>query len=232
MKIIELSRKTAALCLVGILVGVFNLDAQDNGDSGVTAGQQLSVSAQAGETTNRVVTAATDKAKSKVHALPKGIEEIVAMSEAGVSSEILIQFIKNSGILYRPTGADIIVMKQRGLPDEVIMAMLAREKEIEAQVEAARQQVAAPAIVRSLATDGRIDPESYEFFWYHYAYPRALSSSYRTLARYTGPYFPPPFYAGPRWRTDGFSSDALAPRGGNISKESGLPLTERRARSP
>jgi hypothetical protein len=143
-------------------------------------------------------------------ALAAGFEEVVAMSEAGVSKELLIKFVESSAKVGQPSGADIIAMKARGLSDEVIVTLMARSA-VQAREAQARNTVAAPAIVRQLSTDGKMDPESYEFFWYHHAYPRALASSYQTLA----PYSPSYYQRGNRnrdrvpWRTDGFAGDAL-----------------------
>lgn len=143
-------------------------------------------------------------------ALAAGFEEVVAMSEAGVSKELLIKFVESSARVGQPSGADIIAMKARGLSDEVIVTLMARGA-VQAREAQARQTVAAPAIVRQLSTDGKIDPESYEFFWYHHAYPRALASSYQTLAPYSSSYS----QRGNRnrdrvpWRNDGFAGDSL-----------------------
>lgn len=150
------------------------------------------------------------------HQLAAGFEEIVAMSEAGVSKELLVQFVESAAHIARPTGADIIAMKARGLPDEVIVTMMHRHA-AQTRAAQARQTVAAPAIVRQLSTDGKLDPESYEFFWYHHAYPRALASSYQTLAPYSPSYYQRWGRNRDRipWRTDGFAGDALVqPRPG------------------
>lgn len=153
----------------------------------------------------------------KPHALPKGIEEVVRMSEAGLAPEVLTRFIENSGLAYEPSGADLIEMKRRGVSDDVMVVMLAKSAAIKAEYDAARRKVAAPAIVRTLSTDGQLDPESYEFFWFHHAYPRVLAGSYQTLSPYTQSQYHrgsrKAHDAGPKWRTDGFSRDSFTPGG-------------------
>lgn len=135
------------------------------------------------------------------------------MSEAGIASEVLVRYIEGSGIAYEPTGADLIAMKQRGVPAEVMVVMLARSSAIRAEYEAARKKIAAPAIVRTLVTDGHLDPESYEFFWFHHAYPRALAGSYRTLSPQAQSFYfrssRKGHNGGPKWRTDGFERRSL-----------------------
>jgi hypothetical protein len=152
---------------------------------------------------------ATAPAEPK-HKLAAGFEEVVAMSEAGVSKELLIKFVESSSRVAQPVGADIIAMKARGLPDEVIVTLMARG-DVQAREAQARRAVAAPAIVRQLSTDGQLDSESYEFFWYHHAYPRALASSYQTLAPYSPSYYPRGNRNRDRipWRNDGFAGDSL-----------------------
>jgi glucose/arabinose dehydrogenase len=172
---------------------------------------------------------AADKPANAVTARPEpkpklaaGFEEVVAMSEAGVSKELLVKFVESSAKVAQPTGADIIAMKARGLPDEVIVTLMARGA-VQAREAQARRTVAAPAIVRQLSTDGQLDPESYEFFWYHHAYPRALASSYQTLA----PYSPSYYQRGNRnrdripWRTDGFAGDSLVQKRPATARVSG-----------
>jgi len=116
--------------------------------------------------------------------------------------------VETSARIAQPSGADIIAMKARGLPDEVIVTMMHRSI-AQAREARARQTVAAPAIVRQLSTDGQLDPDSYEFFWYHYAYPRALASSYRTLAPYSPSYYQRYGRNRVPWRNDGFPRDSL-----------------------
>lgn len=201
---------TISLIAVGATVG--RAPAQEK--AAVSTGGEKSSTAPA----KVEATAAADAKVSpspKPHALPKGIEEIVRMSEAGLAPEVLTRFIENSGLAYEPTGADLIAMKRRGVPDDVMVVMLAKSSAIKAEYDAARKKIAAPAIVRTLSTDGQLDPESYEFFWFHHAYPRALAGSYQTLSPYTQSYYyrgsRKTHDPGPKWRTDGFARGSFTP---------------------
>ncbi len=206
--------RLSSLILAGSIVlgsTAFRGLAQENSTSSTVESKPEPASTRAGAKPEPANAAAA--AKPRAHTLPKGIEEIVRMSEAGISNEVLKRYIENSGLAYEPTGADLIAMKQRGVPDEVTVVMLARSSAIRAEYEAARRRIAAPAIVRTLATDGQLDPESYEFFWFHHAYPRALAGSYQTLAPYSQSYLRGRSYrdsdAGPKWRTDGFARESF-----------------------
>ena len=125
-----------------------------------------------------------EAAERVASAYSPGIEDILKMARAHVSKEVIMAFIKHSTTAYQPTSSEIIALKEQGVADEVITALLERGAEAKARVNRFKGAVAAPAIVRDLSTPGNLDPESYEFWFYHYAYPRALSYSYRTLPSY------------------------------------------------
>lgn len=112
------------------------------------------------------------------------IDEILKLAEASVSKEVMLSFVASSATFYNLSAADVIALKEKGVVDEVITALLKRDAEVKSSVAQARGTTAAPSIVRRLATEGQLDPESYDFWFYHYAYPRALSESYRMLAPY------------------------------------------------
>lgn len=114
--------------------------------------------------------------------LSSTVRDILKLSDARVSSEIIVAFIDRSRSGYMPTPTDLIALKEHNVPDEVTSALMKRGAEIEAQTVRIKSDPAAPTIVRQLSSGSYIDPDSYEFFYLHYAYPRALSYSYRTLA--------------------------------------------------
>jgi len=198
------------ICLSVLLQGIVTLSAEEKPAKEAAAAKPSTASTEA---VAGSAPAGKEPAAAKPQTLPTGIEEIVRMSEAGVSPEVLTRYIESSGIAYEPTGADLIAMKQRGVPDDVTVVVLARSSAIRAEYEAARRKIAAPAIVRTLSTDGQLDPESYEFFWYHHAYPRALAGSYQTLSPSAQSYHfrgsRKTHDSGPKWRTDGFTRDSL-----------------------
>jgi hypothetical protein len=131
-----------------------------------------------------------------------GIAEILKMAQAGVSKDVMKAYVERSSIAYDPSPEELIALKERLVADEIVTALLKRGAEVRAQTPTNRP-VAAPAIVRDLSTGGYLDPDSYDFWWYHYAYPRALSYSYRTLYpyqlwpgyNYYEPFVGAPFYS-------------------------------------
>lgn len=53
-----------------------------------------------------------------------GLSDIVKLSQAKVGDDIIITFIKNSGYVYNLTAAQIIYLRQNGVSDPVITAIL------------------------------------------------------------------------------------------------------------
>ena len=51
------------------------------------------------------------------------IEDTIAMSQAGLSDEIIINHLRVNGTVRRPTSSDLITLKQQGVSDAVIRAM-------------------------------------------------------------------------------------------------------------
>lgn len=156
-------------------------------------GEQVRASDDSKPNATTETEAKPENASSAADRFSPGIHEIIRLAEAGVSAQIIKAFIERSSVAYEPTATELITLKQRGVPDEVTAALLKRGAELKPtrqSTHSTQKNVVAPAIVRDLSTSGRLDPESYEFWLYHYAYPRALSQSYRTLAT--------PYYNYPR----------------------------------
>lgn len=160
-----------------------------------------SLMAQESKTATPAVTATaetkpapTPKTAAAAPALSPGVAEIVKMAAAGVDAEIVRNFVAQSKTPYALTANDIIALKEKKVPDEVTAAMLLRGQQINAPKQAVK-----PRIVQQLSTGGELDTESYEFFQNHYLYPRALSSSYKTLAPYAPRYNRGRNYGGSRF---------------------------------
>ena len=133
------------------------------------------------------VAAASDKAAKAAPELSSAVKEILTLVDAGISKDVIKIYIENLPAVRRLNAADLVALKERGVPDEIATALMKRGTE--SSVEQANRPVAAPAIVQQFSSGGELDPDSYDFFFYHYAYPRALSYSYQRLARYQPSYY-------------------------------------------
>lgn len=131
------------------------------------------------------VASAADAPPKKKPTVSPGIAEILKMAEAGIAADVMKSFVEGSSVKYSITANDVIVMKERGVADEVTAAVLQRvNEERKKTASIKRQPPVMPRIVQQFSTPGRLDPESYEFFLMHHLYPRTLSSSYSRLAPY------------------------------------------------
>jgi hypothetical protein len=123
-------------------------------------------------------------------AMSKGIQEILKMVDAGVSKEVIKVYVEAASVAYNPNGADMIALKEHGVPDEVTIALLKRS--------AALRQMMTPAGARPGSSgygpnpDVRFGPdaESYDYFQRYYLYPRTLAAANERLGYYGMPHFP------------------------------------------
>ena len=120
------------------------------------------------------------------------------MAQGGVSPAVLKAYVENSTMLHPPTSADLVALKDHGVSDEIATAFIKRaaelEKSREATLAASSVVPANGGAVAARAGGGRfpggLDPESYDFWWYNYAYPRTLASANATLLSSIAPYTP------------------------------------------
>jgi hypothetical protein len=127
-----------------------------------------------------------------------GVRELLKMAQAGVSQAVLKAYVENSTMLRPPTSADLIALKDHGINDQTATAFIKRAAELEKSREAtlAASSVvqanggAAAAQLGGTRFPGGLDPESYDFWWYNYAYPRTVASANATVLSSIAPYTP------------------------------------------
>jgi len=139
-----------------------------------------------------------------------GVDEILKMLQAGVSKEVMKAYIETAQVAFLLSAADIVTLKEHGVPDDLTVALIKRGAELTAQVNQAGASNAAPAKVSGTTSldalaaalrsgqfnAGRLDPEGYDYFRYYYLYPRTLASANERL--FSSPSFPvyPPYSRG------------------------------------
>lgn len=149
---------------------------------------------------------------SKLPPKPAGtVEEILRLQQAHVAPEVIKVYVENAPFVPPLSAADVIALKEHGVPDDITTALLKRSGELR---NAAGPAAVAPLVVRNdrrPAAGRPMDPEGYDFWWYHYAYPRALASANERLLSSYAPYggfypyssgfYPPlPYRPGGPWR--------------------------------
>jgi hypothetical protein len=146
---------------------------------------------------------------------PASVDEILKMVQAGVSKDVMQAYIETAPVVPHLSAADIVALKEHGMPDELTLALLKRGAELAAQAKPAVASTETPArvfgtislnelaaVLRSgQLNHGQLDPEGYDYFRYYYLFPRTLASANeRILSSY--PAFPEygpcsPGYASP-----------------------------------
>jgi len=125
------------------------------------------------------------------------------MMKAGVSKDVIRTYVENAPPL-AVTADDIITLKEQSVPDEITTALLKRNGEWQMKTSPQDANPGAPqnngianmglAPAAPMGNGQRMDPESYEFWWYHYAYPRTLAYAQERLYPYYSAPYPYPLY--------------------------------------
>ena len=135
--------------------------------------------------------AAISPASDKTQSAPSaGVSDILKMLEAGISKDVIKLYVETAAVPFHPTAADLILLKNRGVSDEITMAMLKRAGQPEASEKSGPSSAAGSAQPRVIIMPGYTgpDPESYVYFRYYYLHPRTLASVYQRLGFYGAPY--------------------------------------------
>lgn len=60
--------------------------------------------------------------------LPYGVDDIIKLSRAKVSEEVILTYVQNSGTIYNLSPTDIVYMRDQGVSDRVVNSMLDQRK--------------------------------------------------------------------------------------------------------
>ena len=168
--------------------------------------------AAATNTTPKAAVAATPDSASTPTAdtvqakLPSSVADVVKLSRAKVSEDVVLSFVQNAGTSYSLSADDIVQMRKEGVSDRVISAMLeqhmraapiAQQTTAPAPVDtsseastAAPASESAPASAQPSAVEAPLTPSGSST--YVEPYPAASAPYYG----YYGPYYPY-YYGGP-----------------------------------
>jgi pyruvate/2-oxoglutarate dehydrogenase complex dihydrolipoamide acyltransferase (E2) component len=126
--------KKLFLATIAVALAHFTPALADAGSAASTAAAAPAVSSSA-----QPVTAAAPAN------LPSGCQDVVKLSRAQVSEDIILNFIHNSGATYNLSAKDILELKNQGVSDRVLKALLENGKTTVAA------QPAAPAAPPAIA---------------------------------------------------------------------------------
>jgi hypothetical protein len=124
-----------------------------------------------------------------------GVEQILQMVHAGVSKEVIKAYIESAPIAYELSAADIIALKNEGVPDELTTAIIKRGAELRTEVaQANAAQAARLGSPRRYGSYRGLDPEGYDYFQYYYLYPRTLAAANQRLYSSSSTFTPYPAF--------------------------------------
>src|SRR5437899_2600381 len=94
--------------------------------------------------------------------LPYGVEDVLKMSRAQVSDDVIATFIQNTGTIYSLGPNDIVYLKEQGVSDRIVNTMLDQRRianEVAAQAQ--QQQAAAQASGAAMDNNGPVTTPAY-----------------------------------------------------------------------
>src|SRR5439155_24546142 len=127
-----------------------------------------------------------------------GIADVLKMVDAKVDAGVIKAFVNNSTVAYSLRASEIIALKQRGVGDEIITALIQRGGELRAQAGQGAAPRAAPASapVYDYGAQPAVYPEyAGGYLYYSYGYPTYAYSSYYDYGYPWAAYWP--YYSWP-----------------------------------
>lgn len=172
--------------------------------AGAVVSASLVLSARAQNVSSSAVSAAATQGNAAGSSVtfPNTITDVVKMVDGGVGNDVIKTYIGNSQSAYRPTASEIIALKDRGVSQDIIVAMLKRDGELRTQaaqtaqayqtsVNAAAPPVAASPSVAVPAYDYGAQPVVYPVYS---SYPVYVYNSYPDYSYWGGVGYAWPFY--------------------------------------
>jgi hypothetical protein len=171
------NRAACGAALIGALVSTLMLssvDAQEAQSGGTSPSAFATNEVTRSQSAKRENPTAITSGAAEKHSA--GIDDILRMTKAGVSTDVIIVFIENSPIAYSLNASDVIALKEHAVPDEVTKALVKRGTDLKTQVRRLLEEKGT-RLAYALGTrrSGGFDPESYDYFQYYYLYPRTLA---------------------------------------------------------
>ena len=104
---------------------------------------------------NRATTASSSQ--SNAVRLSYGVADVLKLAQAQVGEDTIVAFVRNSGTSYNLSAAEIIHLKNQGVPDHVLTAMLEQSKVVEttARIAANAQAASVARAARPTAPNSR-----------------------------------------------------------------------------
>jgi hypothetical protein len=143
--------------------------------------------------------------------LPYGVEDVLKLSRAQIGEDVILNYIQNTGTIYNLSPTDIVYLRNSGVSDRVLNAMLDQRKRVEAAAQPAPLAVPSVPSAPALPNANTVPtPPTYvapaPAYSYTYVQPSAPASSLYIIPYPTPPrpayydyygYYSPYLYYGP-----------------------------------
>ena len=132
---------------------------------------------------------------TRVEKLTPVTAQMLKLVEAGVSKPVIQGYIEQTALSQPLTATDILALNEHNVSDDLVLALLKKAAAPPTPAREASQLQLNRADKAQTANRPEylaFDPESYEFWWYHYAYPRALAAANERLFSSYRPFFEAP----------------------------------------
>jgi hypothetical protein len=93
--------------------------------------------------------------------LSYGVPQVLQLVQAKVSDGIIVSYIQNSGTIYSLTASEIVYLKQQGVSDNVLNAMLNQRSRLAGSTEPATMTASAPAASAPVASAPASSDQTY-----------------------------------------------------------------------
>jgi hypothetical protein len=182
----------------------------------------LALSSAAGYSSTPVPTSspapwATNAVAESAVTFSAGVGDVLRMVDAKVDPQVIRTFVENSTVAYNLSAAEIIALKTRGVPDDLVASMIARGAQLRAKGATSNPSSTtttalppaalvaptpqAPAYSYEYLTvptypapsynyDYPVSPPYYyDYSWYNYGYPWGWYGAYWPIYTYYGGYY-------------------------------------------
>src|SRR5215468_223048 len=85
--------------------------------------------------------------------VPYGVADVVKLSHAQISDDIIVSYVHGSGTVYNLEPNDLVYLREQGVSDRVMNAMLEQRRHISESAAATQQSAPAPATTPVYPTD-------------------------------------------------------------------------------
>src|SRR5262249_30692033 len=120
--------------------------------------------------------------ESPVPRFSAGVQEVLKLLDAKVDVGVVKEYIKNSTVGYALSAAEIVALKKRGAPDEIVTALLQRGGEVRAQAVSLQSTPPPPYNSSPVPYAPGYGYDSADNPYYSYSYPSVYSYPYYNYA--------------------------------------------------